>query len=95
MITMFPLCFFTVIRWFIILKAMHQSSQLFLSPTHPYGGIGIAAGGGMVYYYCVFIYSSCASPFTFLKALEVPEESQAPAMALSAPLATESLTLST
>ena len=60
--TMFPLCFFTVIRWFFILAAMHQSSQLFLSPTHPYGGIGIAAGVGMVLFVlCVYIFFLCVA----------------------------------
>ena len=61
--TMFPLCFFTVIRWFIILAAMHQSSQLFLSLTHRHGGIGIAAGGGMVLLLllCVYIFFLCVA----------------------------------
>ena len=60
--TVFPLCFFTVIRWFIVLAAMHQCPQLFLSPTHPYGGIGIAAGGGMVLsLLCVYIFFLCVA----------------------------------
>ena len=68
--TVFPLCFFTVIRWFIVLAAMHQSPQLFLSPTHLTAVLVLLLVAVWFYHYYVFIYSSCASPFTFLKALE-------------------------
>ena len=66
--TMFPLNFFTVIRWFIILAAMHQSPQLFLFPLHI-----LTAVLGLLLVAVWFLLLLCVYIFFLCVAIHLPE----------------------